>query len=76
MVFLRDWCISAKLIAGGNASRLSDVDAFFISVLVLPQSVKVEALGRMANSPQSRHLCVGKMRTGLVWPQGGSEEAA
>ena len=48
LVFLRDWCITAKLIADGNASRLSDSDAFFIRVLVLPQSVKVEALGRMA----------------------------
>ena len=48
LVFLRDWCVSAKLVADGNASRLSDSDAFFIRVLVLPQSVKVEALGRMA----------------------------
>ena len=48
LVFLRDWCISAKLIANGNASRLSDSEAFFIRVLVLPQPVKVEVLGRMA----------------------------
>ena len=48
LVFLRDWCISAKLITDGYASRLSDSDAFFVCVLVLPQSVKVEALGRMA----------------------------
>ena len=48
LVFLRDWCISAKLIADGNASRLSDSEAFLIRVLVLPQPVKVEALGRMA----------------------------
>ena len=47
LVFLRDWCIAAKLIADGKASRLSNADAFFIRVLVLPQSVKVEAFGRM-----------------------------
>ena len=47
LVFLRDWCIFAKLIANGNAFRLSNADAFFILVLVLPQSMKVEAFGRM-----------------------------
>ena len=47
LVFLRDRCITAKFIADRNASRLSDSDAFFIRVRVLPQSVKVEALGRM-----------------------------
>ena len=47
LVSLRDWCITAKLIADGKASRLSDSDAFLVSILVLPQSVKVEAFGRM-----------------------------
>ena len=48
LVFLRDWCITAKLIADGDASRLSDSVAFFIRILVLPQSVKVEAFGCVA----------------------------
>ena len=47
LVLLRDWCISAKFIADRDAFRLSDSDAFFIRVLVLPQSVKVEAFGRI-----------------------------
>ena len=47
LVFLRDWCIFNKFIANGNAFRLSNADAFFIRVLVLPQSMKVEAFGRM-----------------------------
>ena len=47
LVFLRDWCITAKFVADRNAFRRSDSDAFFIRVLVLPQSMKVEALGRM-----------------------------
>ena len=37
LVCLRDWCITAKLIADGNAFRRSDSDAFLIRVLVLPQ---------------------------------------
>ena len=48
LVFLRDWCVSAKLIADGNASRLSDSEAFLIRILVLPYPVKVKALRRMA----------------------------
>ena len=36
LVFLRDWCVPAKLIADGNASRLSDSEAFLIRVLMLP----------------------------------------
>ena len=48
LVFLRDWCISAKHLANGNASRLSDSEAFFMRVLVLPQPVEVETLRRMA----------------------------
>ena len=47
LVFLRDWCITAKFIADRDAFRLSESDAFFIRVRVLPNSVKVEALGRM-----------------------------
>ena len=47
LVFLRDWCIFTKLIANRNAFRLSNTDAFFIRVLVLPQSMKVEAFGRI-----------------------------
>ena len=47
LVFLRDGCITAKFIADRNASRLSDSDAFFIRVRVLPNPVKVEAQGRM-----------------------------
>ena len=47
LVFLRDWCIFAQLIANRNAFRLSNADAFIIRGLVLPQSVKVEAFGRM-----------------------------
>ena len=47
LVFLWDWCVTAKFITDRNAFRLSDSDAFFIRVLVLPQSVKVEALGRV-----------------------------
>ena len=34
LVFLRDWCVSAKLIADRNASRLSDSDAIFIRIRV------------------------------------------
>ena len=47
LVFLRDWCITAKFIADRNAFRRSDSDAFFVRVLVLPDPVKVEAQGRM-----------------------------
>ena len=47
LVFLRDGCITAKFIADRNASRLSDSDAFFIRVRVLPDPMKVEAQGRM-----------------------------
>ena len=47
LVFLRDGCITAKFIADWNASRLSDSDALFIRVRVLPNPVKVEAQGRM-----------------------------
>ena len=47
LVGLRDWCITAKFITDRNAFRRSDSDAFFIRVLVLPNSVKMEALGRM-----------------------------
>ena len=36
LVLLRDWCITAKLIADRDAFRPSDSDAFFIRVLVLP----------------------------------------
>ena len=46
-VFLRDWCIFANLVPNRNAFRLSNADAFFIRVLVLPQAVKVEAFGRV-----------------------------
>ena len=76
LVFLRDWCISAKLIADGNASRLSNADAFFVSVLVLPQSVKVEALGRMAEFPAVRAFVRWRKANGFYLAQGGSEEAA
>ena len=47
LVCLRDWCIFMKFITNRNAFRLSNADAFFIRVLVLPQSMKVEAFGRM-----------------------------
>ena len=47
LVFLRDWCVTAKFITDRDAFRLSDSDAFFIRARVLPDSVKVEALGRM-----------------------------
>ena len=36
LVLLRDWCVFAKLIANGNAFRLSNTDTFFIRILVLP----------------------------------------
>ena len=36
LVFLRDWCVSAKLIVDRDASRLSDSDAVFIRVRVHP----------------------------------------
>ena len=48
LVFLRDWCISAKLVANRYASGLSDSDALLVSVRVLTQPVKVKMLGRMA----------------------------
>ena len=35
LVFLRDWCISAKLVANGYASGLSDSDALLVGVRVL-----------------------------------------
>ena len=47
LVCLRDWCITAKFITDRDAFRRSDSDAFFVRVRVLPDSVKVEALGRM-----------------------------
>ncbi len=47
LVCLRDWCITAKFIADRNAFRRSDSDAFFVRVLVLPNSVEMEAQGRM-----------------------------
>ena len=39
LVFLRDWCVSAKFITDRDAFRLSDSDAFSIRVRVLPDSV-------------------------------------
>ena len=36
LVFLRDWCIFDKFITNRDAFRLSNTDAFFIRVLVLP----------------------------------------
>ena len=47
LVLLRDWCVFAKFLANGNAFRLSNTDACFIRVLVLPQPVQVEAFGRI-----------------------------
>ena len=35
LVFLRDWRISAKLLANGRASGLSDSDALLVGVRVL-----------------------------------------
>ena len=35
LVFLRGWCVSAKLVADGNANGLSDTDALLIGVRVL-----------------------------------------
>ena len=35
LVFLRDWCVSAKLVADGNASGLSNTDALLVGVRVL-----------------------------------------
>ena len=46
-VFLQDWCITPTFITDRDAFRLSDSNAFFIRVRVLPNSMKVEALGRM-----------------------------
>ena len=54
MVCLRDWCITAKFIADRNAFRRPDSDAFFILVLVLPNSVQMEAQGRMKQFPAVR----------------------
>ena len=48
LVLLRDWCASTKLVADGTASGLSDVDALFVSVLVLPSPVMAKVLGRVA----------------------------
>ena len=36
LVFLRDWCVFAKLGADWNAGGLSDADALLLSVRVLP----------------------------------------
>ena len=47
LLFLRDWCVTAKFLTDRNAFRLSDTDAFFVPVRVLPNSVKMEALGGM-----------------------------
>ena len=47
LVFLRDWCVTAKFITDRDAFRLSDSDAFFIRVRVLPDLVQMEARGSM-----------------------------
>ena len=47
LVLLRDWCITAKLIADRNAFGLANANPFGIRVPVLPNPMKVEAKGRM-----------------------------
>ena len=54
LVLLQDWCVAAKFIADRDASRLSDSDAFFIRVRVLPNSMKMEALVVV---PRSQGIC-------------------
>ena len=75
LVFLRDWCITAKLIADRDAFRRSDSDAFFIRVLVLPNSVKMEAQGRMEQFPAIRAFVRWRIANGLNlaprWIRGG-----
>ena len=47
LVLLREGGITAKLIADRNAFRLANANTFSIRIPVLPDSVKVEAQGRI-----------------------------
>ena len=51
LVFLRDWGVSAKLVADRDASGLSDTDALLVGVRALASPMKAKMLGRMAKLP-------------------------
>ena len=76
LVFLRDWCVSAKLVTDWDTNWLPNFDGSGIGVRVLSEPMKVKAPKSVTHFPAVR-ACYGRLSfAGFVLsPYRGSGEA-